>query len=297
MIDRVEGFSFGWRVASVGEPRPESPSRFERRMTRVTRMVILLFLMAGVAGAASGDEATWTPVVRRCGLCGTANDFARPGAADRATYRRPERFEYVFWPYTASESLYRCSNCNFICWYWDWELKGVSKQKRNQLKATLRGVRMGWPSARYTMIPMVERLAVAEKVYGILGNDDEFWCRFYRVLGHHLERDGRAEAARGARAKALAIADPQARLDANRGTRKEWLFICGAMRYFLGDTRGAREDFLQARKLRYSRRALKPQDEKAINGYLSELLKEYLKAIENPARGAEIRPTVGKAVR
>jgi NADH dehydrogenase/NADH:ubiquinone oxidoreductase subunit G len=131
------------------------------------------------------------------------------------------------------------------------------------------------PLVPYYDIPMASRLPIAEKVYKILGRDDNFWCEFRRIEGYHLEAAGRADEARKARLEALEIAEKLLRKGAT--TRKETLVIAAAMRKITGDAAGAAKDLEEARTLTFESKDLGAESSEGLNGYLDTLIEELLK--------------------
>jgi hypothetical protein len=158
------------------------------------------------------------------------------------------------------------------------DFKGISKSKLPALKKILQAVNL--PKAdKYTDIPMSQRLYVAEKVYSELVRDDEFWSHFHRVMGFHLEEEKKQKESDEARKKALVIVERMLTTKENEGIRKELLFISGAMRFFLRDSGGALKDFNEASGLKYQSKSLKPEASENVDKFLSSLLEEYIKII------------------
>jgi hypothetical protein len=128
----------------------------------------------------------------------------------------------------------------------------------------------------YLDIPTVARVLVAEQVYKTLGStDDEFWNHFYRVLAYHYEANGKSAEAEVARRKSIAITEKllKARPD---GTRKQLLYVLGAMRHFTSDDTGALKALEEAAALTYKHAERTAEENTGYDGYLSEVIKEYV---------------------
>ena len=86
----------------------------------------------------------------------------------------------------------------------------------------------------YLDIPVITRLEIAGKIYGILGRNNDFWCRFYRILGYHSDNEGELGKAYQARTKALNLAGALLRAPSMSGRQKEYCIILAAMHNFTG---------------------------------------------------------------
>jgi hypothetical protein len=132
----------------------------------------------------------------------------------------------------------------------------------------------------YLSIPSSDRVLVAEKVYRTLGRPDGFWAHFYRVLGSHLQADNKAAEAAEARRKALVIVEGWLPKAENANRRKELLYICGAMHHFLKEDEQAMKMFNEAKTLTYNDPDLKKENNEGYDGYLSQLIKEYIEMLQ-----------------
>lgn len=215
-----------------------------------------------------------------CPLCNAPNTFSSIVSWGSYIYFWPSKYQFIFWPYTEGKALYCCKNCYLTCFMWDFAQLPTDKAElvRKQLEGTELHAQ---EYAYYTDIPMTQRLAIAERVYTVLGRDDEFWCHFWRVVGYHCAREGRPDEAAQARLKALGLAEKRLPIETNVLARKELLLICGAMRYFLNDFAGAKADFLRALQLKMEG---SNGDENAAgkDNYLTELLTEYVAICDDP---------------
>ena len=241
--------------------------------------VIILTFVCQVPGT------TWGPKPVTCPICKTPNTFQSVKSYGSYIYRWPSKFQLIFWPLTDSPVLYSCRNCRLTCFMGDFEK--VPENKYAELKKRLQGVTFDQDYGEYTKIPMSQRLGAAETIYRVLGRDDEFWCRFYRVVGYHLDEENKQKEADEARKKALSIVQGMLDRQEYAERRKELLLISGAMRHFLKDNKGALQDFDEASKLTYRNKKLKREEAEGRDRYLSELLKEYLERIRQERKTPE----------
>jgi len=252
-----------------------------------TRLALCLLAAALAYGATAraGAATTWFPQEFTCPVCKTKNKFLVVGSYGSYIYQWPSKFELIFWPLTDSPTVYSCKQCHVSTFMWDFE--GLPKEKHEELRKRLAPFKFDYGAARvgndveaeYLRIPSTERLLAAEQTYQVLGRDDEFWCRFYRALGHHYEGGKKQAQADEARRKALNIAERMLADKAREGERKELLFITGAMRHFLKDDPGALKDFREAEGLKYVSKELGPEKSKNYDEYLSDLLRQYFELL------------------
>jgi hypothetical protein len=236
---------------------------------------ILLALLCGAAVAAA---TTWFPDEVECPLCETTNEFQVVGSYGSYIYDWPSKYELIFWPDTESQTLYSCKKCKFTCFMYDFA--DPPQGKLAVLQDVADDIDFGDGYMEYTDIPVMDRLAAAEKIYRVLDRDDDFWCRFYRIVGYHAVNYGQADVAASARGKALAIAETMLEDEGRAGERKQFLYITGAMRYFLDDKEGARADFEAARQLTFEHAELEAERNQGYDEYLSVLLDDYLAKLD-----------------
>ncbi|HEX8351964.1 MAG TPA: hypothetical protein VF611_03510 [Pyrinomonadaceae bacterium] len=247
----------------------------------------LCVLAAALACASPARAAatTWFPQEFSCPACKTKNTFLVVASYGSYIYDWPSKYEFVFWPLTDSASVYTCKRCRLSAFMWDFE--ATPKEKHAEILKRLEGFRLDhvgppvehYEGVEYTRIPMTRRLLAAEQTYQVLGRDDDFWCRFYRTLGHHHEAEKNRPQADEARRKALSIAERMLADKSRAGGRKELLLISGAMRHFLKDDPGALKDFREAQGLRYVSKEAEEEKSKNYDEYLTALLGEYVEML------------------
>ena len=232
---------------------------------------------------------TWAPVEVECPVCKTKNNFLEPMSWGSYIYHYPSKYQLVFWPHTDGASWYSCKKCRYTAFMGIF--KDVPPEKIAELRTLLEGVYLppqktitgdeGPHRPPYNGIPLAARIAVAEKVYRVLGKtDDAFWNHFYRVKAYHLETDKKLAEADEARKKSLALSERMLADKEKAGSRKEVLYLIGAMKYFLRDGLGALKSFEAASKLTLADKELDEEQNKNYDEYLSGLIKEYIEMLE-----------------
>lgn len=249
-----------------------------KRFHRSRALAIGVLLLAAAPFALA---TTWVDVEVTCPVCGTVNVFQAPASYGSYVYEDPSRFQYVFWPATTDRFVYTCRECHYTTYMGDFEnlpeevvpLAAKLLEREGAIEGQL---------VPYYEIPMPVRLAIAEKLYGLVDRDDAFWSELYRIEGYHLERAGRPDEAKRARTRALEAAIR--RLEASPSTRKETLFIVGSMRFFTGDTAGAREALKEAKGLTYDAPDQGPQVSEQVDRYLDELISQFETELLGPRK-------------
>jgi len=234
--------------------------------------LLIRALAAGILGA---SMTTWSPKDFTCPDCSTVNTFQVIMSYGSYIYQWPSKFQYIYWPLTDTNVVYSCKKCRLTCFMWDYEK--FPKEKLEEVRRKLQGIEIE-EKDDYAKIPMSQRLAAAERVYGVLGRDEEFWCRFYRVLGYHFEAERKADEAKAARKKALDLAIKLLEKKPEAGKKKELLLVTGSMRGFTGETEAALKDLGEALKLKYE--ADDPKKSEGMDKYLSGVIQEFIDALK-----------------
>jgi len=155
-----------------------------------------------------------------------------------------------------------------------WDFDSVHQAKMQDLRTYLKDIRFSVKTSNYLDVPITERLEVAQGVYNILGKDDDFWSRFFRVKGYHYAAAGNETKAAESREEALRIAERMKADSLNVPKLKELYLITGAMKYHLNRKAEASMDFEKALSLKYA--AGKPDTAEGMNAYMDGLLQEFL---------------------
>ncbi len=241
-------------------------------------------LARALAIAALGASHTWAPKDFDCPDCSTRNTFMVVASYGSYIYHWPSKFQYIYWPLTNPNVLYSCRKCKLTCFMWDYEK--FPKDKLEEVNKKLQGVRIE-ERDQYYKIPMSQRLEAAERVYEVLGKDDDFWCRFNRVKGYHFDAEGKPDESKAARKKALELGIKLMDKKENAGWKKELLLVTGSMRYFTGDAEGALKDLDDGLKLKYE--TADQEKSENMDRYLSGVIKEFIEAIKTGRRPGEER--------
>lgn len=256
-------------------------------MSRVCAIAILILILLLVSAPARAEVLFFNTL--KCPICGAYDNYGVVPRLGEWAYSSDSRFHYIFHPYTDECILYACQICHFTCFEWDFEK--VPAMKIADIRKALEKTYLSPPDEnrvketkhwRYVMtyhfIPMTDRLAIAEKIYNILGQTDEEWCRFYRMKAYHFEHAGMHEEANEARKKALEIAGKMIAERKNTGIMKELYLISGAMKCYLRDYEGARRDFDKGKDAQYRDSRLGKEESEQKEGHLNDLLQEFLAA-------------------
>lgn len=236
----------------------------------------------------SSAVTTWVPVEVECPVCKTKNIFMDVMSFGTYIYEWPSKYQLIYWPYTDSPAWYSCKKCRLTLFMG--QFKSIPSDKIPELREMLKGVSLPAQKERgtkesmdrppYLEISTAAKMVVAEKVYRVLGRtEDQFWNHFYRVMGYHFDEEKMQSEADEARRKALSITERTVADKAQEGTRKESLYISGALKHYLRDDTGALRDFESAKALTYTNKELKAENNEGYNGYLSKLIDEYMEMI------------------
>lgn len=237
-------------------------------MKRIIIILGVLFLLAFNVNA-----TTWFPAKHTCPLCKKKSTYQEIGSYGSYIYSWPEKYQYVYWPLTDNPSVYCCPKCHFSTYMWDFD--SIPENKIDTLNKFLSTVNLNKKYKDYLDIPMTTRLEIAENVYKILGRDQVFWCKFYRVLGYHYDQEKINEKAKIARLKSLDIASLMLKDSTYFGQEKENLFIIAAMNNFIGQKDSALIYLDKASSLTYENKKWKEENVKGLDDYLTDLIKQY----------------------
>jgi uncharacterized protein (DUF2225 family) len=239
---------------------------------------ILLFIGFLSITIIHAKATTWFPSEHVCPLCKTKNTFQGIGSYGSYIYSWPSKFQYIYWPLTDSPSVYCCLECHFATYMWDFD--SIAPDKAEEVRTTLKTINFQKKYNDYQDIPMTLRLEIAEKVYKILGKDDEFWSKFYRVMGYHYSGENEETKALQSRIKALSIANNMLNDTMYTDQKKETLFVIAAMYYFTKDKNNALLFLDKASEFTYTNKKWKPENAKGLDEYLTKLIAEYKEVIK-----------------
>jgi hypothetical protein len=216
-------------------------------------------------------------VEKTCPFCGTKSTYYEIASYGSYVYEYPSKYEYLFWPFIDGKLLYCCKKCWYTCYAWDFD--SIPQGKKAVVKKVLDKLGVWETNGAYTVVPMYYRLKIAEEIYKLYDKSDEFWCHFYRVKGYHLAYEDKKEEAAQARQKAHDIALVMLKDKKYEGIEKELYYIIGAMKYMLGDTSGAVQNFKEARQRTYQKAGMDIISQGNFDDFLNRLLEDYLEKI------------------
>lgn len=216
---------------------------------------------------------TWFPAKHTCSVCKKNSTYQEIGSYGGYIYSWPSKYQYVYWPLTDSPSVYSCPKCHFSTYMWDFD--SIPVNKIDTLKAFLATIKLDKEYEDYRDIPMTTRLEIAENIYNILGQDNEFWCKFYRVLGYHYDQEKNKKKAKESRLKSLGYARLLLSDSLYSGQQKESFFIIAAMYCFTGQRDSALVYLNKASLLTYTNENWKEENAKGLDEYLTSLINDY----------------------
>lgn len=126
---------------------------------------------------------TWGKSTVKDPISGARLTVAEPASFGSYIYDWPEKSDQVFWPYTDDNWLWFSEKTGFIAFGDDFAK--VDDATRESLRQWLLANfdRRAPPRTR------LERLRWAERVYQARGMNDEFWCRFLRLMAFETRSD------------------------------------------------------------------------------------------------------------
>ncbi|BBM82638.1 hypothetical protein [Candidatus Uabimicrobium amorphum] len=134
-------------------------------------------------------QADWREKIATCPVCLKQTAFLQPASFSNEIYMRPSRFQYVFWPFTDTRSIYCCQKCSYSTF--SWHFHALPANKLIAVTDALKEMNHDLSKYEdYTAIPISTRMRIAEKVYEVWGlGHDHFWAEFYRTKAYHLEKE------------------------------------------------------------------------------------------------------------
>jgi hypothetical protein len=244
------------------------------KLFRLFAALTLVFVLCGGASA-----ITWFPQEFTCPIDNEKNTFMVVGSYGSYIYSYPSKYQWLFFPQTDSPTYYTCKKCHLTTYMWDFD--SLPKDKLNDIKKALAGVKVSRQFKEYQELPVTERLEIMEKVYAALGKNDEWWETFYRVEGYHYGKEGKREKASEARKKSLALIQKELANEKSEAPKKILLYIAASMKHFLGDDKGAVEDLQKALATKYQNKTSKPEEIKSAEENLNERINEYIAKINS----------------
>jgi hypothetical protein len=222
---------------------------------------------------------TWFPKEFECPLDKQKNTFLVVGSYGSYIYAYPSKYQWLFFPQTDSPTYYTCKKCHLTTYMWDFDK--LPKEKFADIQKALAGVKVSKNFTKYTELPVSERLEIMEKVYAVLGKDEDWWESFQRVKGYHYGQEGLLEKAESARKKSLEMIQKELNNEKSEIPKKLLLYISGSMKHFLSDDKGAIEDLQKAAATKYEAKDAKPEELKNAEEGMNERIKDYIAKINS----------------
>lgn len=239
----------------------------------IKSIISTIIIFAGISLSAT----TWFPKERACPVCGKKSVYQEIGSSGSYIFSWETKFQYFYWPFSDINSVYSCQACHFTVFLYDFD--SVPANKLDSLKIELSKIELK-EYVTYYRIPMTDRLAIAEKVYRILGKDLEFWCMFYRVFGYYYELLPDPENARLCRLKAFDLAKQMLGVEKYKGKEKEQYYIMACMKNFTAEKDSALYYLYKASPLKYESATMDEQQEVNFNAYLDDLITQYIELLK-----------------
>jgi hypothetical protein len=267
--------------------------RKKKRSVTFVRKAQCLALAATFLLAASLSATVLHTVTEKCPICGEENTFYGFGGWGGYVYHYASKFQMVFFPHTYPTSLWTCKKCHYTAWIGDFQ--HLPPEKIVAVRKAVAGAARIPEFTEYVQVPMVARLAVAERVYRELDKDDLFWSYFYQVKGYHLGLCRQTEEARQARLKARdllknLVADPR-----HVDQRKDLLIALAAMRHYTGDDQAAMETLVMA-STEPDPASARSNTDKFLDNFSDKLIAEYKDRINSksvPTDEESVNPLPG----
>lgn len=245
-----------------------------------TAGIVATVSIPAIAKPSNPPFTTWVPQDFVCPICKTKNTFQVWASYGSYIYSWPSKYQWVFWPWTDSPSVYLCKQCHLATFLGEFDT--LPAEKLPIIKKELERIPFERKFKDYMEIPMTDRLDIAAKVYASLPDrDDVFWNHFYRIQGYHYGQSDQPEKAKAARAKALALTQKMMADSPPKIPLKELLYISGAMKHFMNDDKGAVEDFNKALTTKFVDPTIKPEEQKNGEDGMNLRLKDYIEQVKS----------------
>ena len=256
------------------------------RLSLTVSLVFVLFLTT------SASAITWYPKEFVCPIDQEKNTFMVVGSYGSYIYNYPSKYQWLFFPNTSSNNFYMCKKCHLTTYMWDFDK--FPKDKIEEVGKMLAKNKIDQKFKDYRKVPVTTRLEMMERVYREIGQDDVFWEQFHRIRGYHYGKDGESEKAFADRKKSLSLIQAEISKEGKSKIPLKLLFyMSGAMKHFLEDDKGARDDLNKAKSVMFANPKEKDPDAlKNAEAGLNERLADYISLIgtEKAPRTADKPP-------
>jgi hypothetical protein len=234
-----EGRPRAWKSQRQG-PSPVCPELEERKMQAIrqkSRPVVISLIILTAGG--SLYATTWARTSKVDPISGesvTVHEYASYG---NYIYDWPSKYDLVFWPLTDENWIWLNPKNGYAAFGGDFE--SLSEENTERLRA--------WLSENYTDQRAPEshedKLLWLEKVYAQRNMDDDFWCRFYRLMAYTFREDEATSTAYVR--KAMPLLKKKLQTNPEGFDKIQLLYLLGEYHRRLGDRKDARRYFAQAK--------------------------------------------------
>jgi len=245
-----------------------------KNMMRWTSVCLLVLSFAGQSLA-----ITWFPKEFTCPIDSEKNTFYVVGSYGSYIYSYPSKYQWLFFPHTDSPTYYLCKKCHLATFMWDFD--SLPKEKLADIKTVLATVKVSKPFKEYQEIPITERVEIMEKIYTVLGKDQEWWEQFYRIKGYHYGKAGDSQKAAENRRKSLDKVQKMLADNKDGSSKKLLLYVSGSMKHFLEDDKGAIQDLEKALSTKYAAKGATAEELKDGEEGLNERIRDYIARIKS----------------
>jgi hypothetical protein len=243
------------------------------------RIAFVFVAVLTLALASRAEAITWSAGTAECPVCKKTVAVQRVASYGSYVYRYPSKYQLVFWPHTDSLSYYFCPDCHFSAFMG--EFAKLPADKVPAVKEAVAKLKKPQPQKSYDQIPIDYRLGIAGAVAKLLGRDDVYWCHYERVLGYHLQKLGQQEAAKAARLRSLALAQKLLKGNGPEPTKKELVYLIGALQHFTGQKAEALATLAQVPKTPVEPKGkMKAEQQKSFGEYIDALAKSLTEMID-----------------
>lgn len=203
-----------------------------------TATALTLFLLGGVALA-----TTWAPSEKTDPLTGEKVPAQEIMSCGSYIYNWPSKYDLVFWPLTNVKWICLNPKNGYAAFNDDFEELPDAEKKRLA----------NWLSENYNPDnppqSHKEKLAWLEKVYGQRKMDDDFWCRFYRLMAYVHSEDHKASIAYVQ--KAVPLLEKKLKSKPEGIDKLEVLYLLGEYHRRLGNDKKADSFFEEVQNVKY----------------------------------------------
>jgi uncharacterized protein (DUF2225 family) len=228
---------------------------------KLLAVVLAVLLLGGVALA-----TTWAPAEKTDPMTGEKVPSQEIMSYGGYIYNWPSKYDLVFWPLT--DGNWVCLNPKNGYAAFNNDFEKLSDAEKEGLSHWLKeNYKPDNPPKSHQ-----EKLAWLEKIYGQRKMDDEFWCRFYRLMAYEYREDEKTSIAYVR--KAVPLLEKKLASNPEGITKLEVLYLLGEYHRRLGDGKKAQEFFSQVKDVKYKDKEGKEQ---TGHPYFVELVKDRQK--------------------